>query len=342
MGDKMNMEKILVIGGGGYVGSILVQKLIDCGYQIKVFDNMYFGNIGLRSVLDKLELIVGDVRNFDTSILKDVQIVIQLAGLSNESTSAINPKTTFEINTHASARIAKLCKACDVDKYIFASTCALYYNHLHNDTGPPVSFEEQAPVFPTSDYTFSKIEAEKKLLDLASSKFSPVILRKGTIFGFSPRMRYDLVVNAFIKSSFTDKVITINNGGIMWRPMLNMNDLFQAYLACIHAPAKLISGEIFNVASENLQIFELGEQMKRVLSESLIEVQLDLRPYTEILSSYCVSTQKIQKVLDFKPNLNLKATVKNMIRKISEFNYTDFNNPIYYNYEWMKMQNFQI
>src|SRR5258706_7088062 len=184
-------NKVLLLGGAGYVGSVLARELLGQGYAVKIFDRLFYGDQGVRDIADRVELMVGDLRTMDPCVLSDVSTGINVARLSNDPTAEFNPRANFEMNTEATERVAQLCKAQKVRRYLFASSCSIYDVGVA-DPSKDVIYDEASHVEPRAAYAVSKYEAERRLLQLADKDFCPVILRKGTIFGFSPRMRYDL------------------------------------------------------------------------------------------------------------------------------------------------------
>ena len=328
--------RVLVIGGAGYVGSVLVEELLERGYAVKVFDRLYYGDYGLARIRDRIELIVGDMRLIEDKVLKGVDAVINIGGLSNDPTAEYNPKANFEINTRATTNSARLCKQHGIKRYLFASTCSIY------DIGveafeKDIIFDEETKVSPKAAYSKSKFEAEKSLLSMSDKCFCPVIIRKGTIFGFSPRMRYDLVVNTFLKDILTKGYMTAFYGGEMWRPLVSVRDAARAYIACLEAPEERIKGEIFNLVYSNFRISELALRVKEALKSLNIKADINMNYGYSSVRSYRVSGKKLEKVLGFKPIISVEEAVRDMVKKIKEYNYTDFDNPKYYNIKWMKL-----
>jgi nucleoside-diphosphate-sugar epimerase len=235
--------KVLIIGGAGYVGSVLTEELLERGYSIKIFDRFYFGEAGLGGVRDRVEIVRGDMRTMPASVLADIGAVINLGGLSNDPTAEYNPKANYEMNTLATKLSAELCKAAGVKRYVLASSCSIYDVGV-KDEEKDIVIDERTPIAPKAAYSSSKFEAEKILLTLKDKSFSPVILRKGTIFGYSRRMRFDLVVNTFVKDALTKGSITPYFGGEMWRPLVDIRDAAKAYIACIEADDATVAGAI--------------------------------------------------------------------------------------------------
>lgn len=331
-----SLKKILVVGGAGYVGSVLVQELLERGYAVKVFDRLYFGDQGIKEVEDRIELIVGDMRTLDPSALDDVEAVINLGGLSNDPTAEYNPKANYEMNTAASGTLARLCKERGIRRHIFASSCSTYYVQAGIER-EDVLLDENAKLDPKAAYSSSKYEAERILLSMADDSFCPVILRKGTIFGFSPRMRYDLVVNTFLRYALDKGYMNLHFGGEMWRPLVEIRDVARAYVACLQAEEGKVKGQIFNLATRNYRVSELALHIREALKEMGISVDIKSGYRYKGIRSYRVSTEKIEKILNFRSIITVEESVKDMVKKINKYGYTDFDNPKYYNIKWMTL-----
>lgn len=327
-------KKVLVVGGAGYVGSVLTRELLAKEYKVAVFDNLFFGEDSIKDIKDQIELIAGDVRTISKDVLQDVDVVINVNGFSNDPTAEYNPKVNYEVNTIAVGKLAELCKECGVKQYIFGSSCSIYNTETHSD----ILFNEDATVSPTAAYSLSKYNAEKILLSLHSDNFYPVILRKGTICGFSHRMRYDLVVNTFVKDALHRGYITLYSKGEMWRPIIDIKDVAKAYIICIEAEEKKVGGQIFNLAYQNYKISELSLIVKEALKSIGIHTDIKYEEGYGKIRSYKVSCEKIKKVLNFSPNTTVQESVIDMVEKIKKYNYTDFDNPKYYNIRWMKFK----
>ncbi len=330
------MPKILLVGGAGYVGSVLAYELLQRGYAVKILDRLYFGDDGLRDIRDRVELVVGDMRTVDSAVLQDVDSVVNIGGLSNDPTAEYNPQANYEMNTLASKKLADLCVTHSVRRYIFASSCSIYDRGVGNESAD-VLLDETSEVHPRAAYSSSKREAEKLLLGMVSEAFCPVILRKGTIYGFSPRMRYDLVVNTFVKSALATGKLTLHYGGEMWRPLVDVRDVARAYIACLEAPEEKVKGEIFNVSFHNIRISELALRARAALREIGYETEIVPDYGYSGVRSYRVSAAKIQRVLDFRPKVTIEESVKDLVKQIQKYGYTDFDNPKYYNIRWMRL-----
>lgn len=327
--------KVLVIGGAGYVGSVLVEELLERGYAVRVFDRLFYGDEGLKNLSEKIELVIGDMRSMSADVLDGIEAVINVGGLSNDPSAEHNPKANFEMNVSATEYTARLCKKSGVQRYIYASSCSIYDCGVV-DQDKDILADEAALVNPRAAYSVSKYEAENRLLKMADKNFSPVILRKGTVFGFSPRMRYDLVLNTFIKDALSKGVITVYYGGEMWRPLVSIKDVARCYIACLIAPEDKVSGQIFNLVYKNFRISELALRAKEVLREIGVKTEIVPDYRYKGIRNYRVSGEKIRNVLGLEPVITVEEAVKNMVEQIRAGGYDDFENPKYYNLRWLK------
>ncbi len=329
-------KKILVVGGAGYVGVVLIKEMLERGYAVKVLDRLFFGTKGLEKIKDKIELIIGDIRNFNPVILDDVEAVINLSGLSNDPTAEYNPEANYEMNTVATAKLAQICKQKGIKRFIFASSCSIYDVGETNEE-KDIILDETAEVAPKAAYSRSKWEAEKLLLAMQDKNFCPIILRKGTVYGFSPRMRYDLVVNTFLKDALTKGKMNLYFGGEMWRPLVEVRDVAKAYIACLQADEEKVRGQIFNIIYRNFRISELALHVQKVLKEEHIPVEIVPNYAYKGVRNYRVSGKKAQQVLNFMPTISVEESIKYMLENIQKYGYDDYDNPRYYNIKWMQM-----
>ncbi len=331
----MNKGKVLVTGGGGYLGTVVVEELLNKGYAVRVVDSFYWGKEPLKKFIDKIEVIQADIRDVGKEVLVGVDAVIHQAGLSNDPMAEFNPEANYEINTLATKRFAKLCKDAGVARFTFASSASIYDKGL---LAEDVLQDETAKVAPKAAYSLSKYLAEKELLKLADKKFCPVIFRQGTVYGFSPRMRYDLVVNTMLKNALMNNRIDVFCGGEQWRPLIDIHDVAMAHIIAIEVPKEKVCGQIFNLVYKNYRVLELAHWIRKGLRElrnldPKIEVDYSLRKDR----SYRILGEKIRRVLNWEPKISVEESIKNMIGKIEAYGYTDYLNPRYYNIEWMKV-----
>jgi nucleoside-diphosphate-sugar epimerase len=330
------MGTVLIAGGAGYTGSVLCRELLDLGFVIKVVDRLFYGAAGLEEIRDRITFEEKDLRVLTPADFKDVTACINLGGLSNDPSAEYNPEANWEMNTVGAERLARVCKQAGVRRYVLASSASVYDHGILQEEEDQI-YTEEAEVRPTAAYAVSKREAEKRVLALADDSFSPVVLRKGTVHGFSPRMRYDLVVNTFVKDALSAGVIHLYYGGEMWRPLVEIHDVARAYARVLQAPEEKVRGQIFNVVQKNYRISELGLHVREHLRAIGVDVRL-VADYTyRGVRNYRVSSKKIRQVLGWEPLVSIDDSVETMVKKIKEYGYTNFDFPKYYNLPWLKL-----
>ena len=324
-------KKVLVTGGCGYIGSVLVPMLLQRGYEVRVFDKLYFGEETLKSVRDNIEFIPGDVRNFDMAILDGIDGVIHLGSLSNDPTAAFDPDATHTINCEGTMKLAKACKQSGIQKFTFASTCAVYGFHLDGIA------DETFPPNTQSDYAQSKLDVDIELQKMADGSFCPVSLRQATVFGFSPRMRWDIVINAFAMHAFKTGRLDVWFGGEARRPVVHNKDTAEAHIRCLEANPEKVRGEVFNLVYRNYRTLELAHRVRKALAEMGINVEVDVN-YDQVDNrSYQTAGEKITKVLGFTPSVSVEDGVKEIVDVLRSGQHRDFDHPTYYNMRWMKL-----
>ena len=308
--------QVLVTGGGGYIGSVLVPRLLKEGYKVKVLDRFFFGKETLNSVSKNknLKLIQDDTRWFDLKILKNVDVVMDLAALSNDPSGELNQKKTFEINYKGRERVAKLSKKAGVKRYILASSCSIYgfRDGIIN---------EKSPINPLTTYAKANRRAEIAAKKLSDNKFTTTMLRFATVFGLSPRMRFDLAVNGMVLGFFKNKQIPIMRNGKQWRPFIHVKDVAEAYVKTIQAPKDKINGEIFNVGSEdqNIQILPLAKEVAQA-----IDIPFKKQWYGDPDSrSYRISFKKFKDTLGFKAKFSISYGAKETYHALQKGKTTD-------------------
>src|SRR3954465_1391613 len=243
---------VLVAGGAGYIGCVLTERLIERGLKGRLAHPLYWGEGPLEHVKDDIELVTADVRDLPDGVFDGIDGVINLSGLSNDPTAEYDPEANWQMNAIATETMGRKCVEHGIERLVFASSCSLY------DGLPPGMWDETAPIEPRGAYATSKRYAEEALLGLMDQGLTPVILRNGTVYGWSPRMRFDLVVNTFVKDALLQGRLALHGGGWMWRPLVDIRDVADAMMAVMEAPADAVRGEIFNVLHANYQIRELA------------------------------------------------------------------------------------
>jgi nucleoside-diphosphate-sugar epimerase len=336
IGGGLLVKKVLLVGGAGYVGSVLAHELLERGYAVRVLDRMYFGDQGLADIRDRVEIVVADLRAVPSMALDNVEAVVNVAGLSNDPTAEYNPAANYEMNTTASVALAKACMHHGVKRYIYASSCSIYDFGVM-DGQQDILLDETADVNPRAAYSGSKFAAEKELLPLASSKFCVTALRKGTVFGFSSRMRYDLVVNTFVKDAMSKGYVRLHYGGEMWRPLVDIRDAARAYIALLQAESDAVNGQVFNLVFGNFRISELALRIREALRELGVHAEIQPDYAYKGVRNYRVTGEKLYKVLNFRPKVTVEESVRTMVQEIRRGACADFENPKYYNINWMRL-----
>ena len=293
-------ELVAVFGGGGYIGSLLVRQLLQEGYRVRVFDNFLFGNDGLADIRDdNLEIIEGDI--CDTSAVSqsvaDAETVILLSAIVGRRIENVKHDNIRDINLLASSVVLDAAIEHGASRFVFASTDSVY-------GAQPGIFYETATPEPVSLYSRLKLRMEERVINAKRRNFHPTALRVATCYGYSPRMRFDLVANSLIRDAVCHKEIKISSGD-QSRALIHVEDVARAFLLCVKAHVNLISGEIFNVGSndQNVQVNHLANIVKTIVPETAVRVvegEADL-------VGYHLSCSKIEKILDFTPRWTIKG-----------------------------------
>ncbi|MDO8676894.1 MAG: SDR family oxidoreductase [Candidatus Azambacteria bacterium] len=331
---SQTIKKILVTGGAGYIGCVLVPKLLKKGYEVKVLDKMIFGDAPIKNFKDKIELVIGDCRNAKPEIMDGIYAVIHLAGFSTDPTSQYDPRLTDTVNHIATEHLAKLARAKGVKRFIYASSCSIYFT-LNTPLEPPL-YNESDTVNPISAYALSKRCSEQILLGMTSEDFQPTIFRKGTLYGWSPRMRYDLVFNAFVKDAYHKRILMVDAGGEIWRPMIDIQDAADAYINAIELPLEKVGGRIFNVAYENWSIGNLAKEIQKIISgRKGINIELDVKPIS-LTRNYKANTSAFRDTFNFKPSRGIEDAVFEIWDHLENDRNHDPHNIRHYGDKWYK------
>jgi nucleoside-diphosphate-sugar epimerase len=324
---------VLVTGGGGYIGLELCRQLLERGDRVRVVDRLFFGSGPLERLRDEsdgmLEYVHGDVRDWQDAWLDGIDGVSHLAGLSNDPTAEYNPDANWQMNAIATERLAAACKRRGVERFVFGSSASVY------DGIGPGMFDENTPVTPRGAYSISKKYAEEALQRLSDGTFAPTILRQGTVYGYSTRMRFDLVVNTFLKDAITAKKLYLHGGGWQWRPLVDVTDVGRAHIFCLTAPAASVGGEIFNVMQENYQVRQLAMLVAGSLSLVGRPVELVDAPLPKIVRDYRMTNLKMTQRLGFTPAVTVLESIDDMLKKIPLDNVAQLADPRHYNIAWM-------
>jgi nucleoside-diphosphate-sugar epimerase len=322
-------DTVLVVGGAGYIGSIVVSKLLDRGCSVRLLDSLVYGDQSIALLLNhpNLEFISGDCRNIQDVVgaMNGVKSLIHLAAIVGDPACAADNENAYQINYAATRMMVEIAKGNGIQRFIFASSCSVY--------GASESLmDEKSETAPISLYAETKLQSEQVLLEAASRSFHPTILRFATVFGLAPRPRFDLVVNLLTAKAIQDGVITIFNGG-QWRPFVHVRDIAEAVVQVLAAPVESVSGEIFNVGDDrqNLTLAELAETIRAQIPETRIE-------YVENNDrrNYRVSFQKIRRCLGFTAQHSVESGIAEIKRAFELGEIHDYRRPFYSNVSYLK------
>ncbi len=327
------VEDVLVVGGAGYIGSVLTRQLLTAGYRVRILDLQLFGGSPIEELKDhsRLEIMQGDFRNVEDVVrsLRGMDAVIHLAAIVGDPACAVDQDTTIGVNYGAAKMIAELAKANGISRFLFASTCSVY--GASDDI-----IDESAALNPVSLYATTKVDAERALLETADDVFQPTILRLATAYGWSHRPRFDLVANLISARAVTHGEFSIFNGE-QWRPFINTRDISRAFVMVLESPLERVGGEIFNVGDndQNYTLKQLGEIVADVApAAKMLEVRNDEDP-----RNYRVRFDKIRNAIGYRAAVTLEEGVREIIEAVQAGRVTDWTDPIYSNLKQMEGDN---
>tara|TARA_R100001163_G_C5068290_1_gene208340 strand:- start:8627 stop:9583 length:957 start_codon:yes stop_codon:yes gene_type:complete len=313
-------KNILVAGGAGFIGTRLSNKLSK-KYNVTVMDHFWFGD-QLNENITKIKQDINKVKSED---LKGYDAVLFLAGLSNDPMAMYRPDLNFVENSATPTYLAFAAKEAGVKRFICASSCSVY-GYTKNKT-----LNENSPVKPSYAYGISKLQCEKGVMILEDDNFKPILFRKGTVGGWSNKMRFDLVVNTMLMTALTKKKITVNSPKL-WRPLVDIRDIIQAYELAIEANEDIAG--VYNVAGGNYTIGQLGQMIQGCLKSRGYNTELEMLD-TKDIRNYKVSISKIQDELGFEPNHNPEHSINEILDNINPEIF-DFSQEHFYNIKTFK------
>ena len=294
--------RVLLTGHQGYLGTVMAPILIQAGHQVTGLDSGLFAHCVLGS-LDYPDVpgLAVDLRDVTVEQLRGFDAVVHMAALSNDPLGSLAPDITYDINHHASTRLARLAKEAGVARFAYASTCSVYGAQSGDDL-----VNEDAALKPVTPYAESKVRVEDDLAELADSDFVPVSLRNATAFGFSPRLRADIVLNNLVGRAILTGKVTVLSDGTPWRPLAHAEDIAGAVVAALAAPEDLVRGKAFNVGTENNNrtVAEIAEAVVEAVPGSILEITGEAGPDPR---SYRVDFSRARKVLDFEGQWTIPA-----------------------------------
>ncbi|MEK6939124.1 MAG: NAD-dependent epimerase/dehydratase family protein [Nanoarchaeota archaeon] len=328
------MEKILVIGGGGYIGSTLVRRLLKQNYAVRVLDKFLYGEQSLVDLRDnpKLEIVSGDTRHLEelSQCIQDVDAVVHLAELVGDHACSLNTKVTQDINYLATFLVASVCKHYQVNRLVYTSSCSVY-----GGSEGTALLSEHSDLNPISLYAKMKVNSEQALLSMADENFAPTILRLATVYGWSNRPRFDLVVNTLTAKALQEGKITIF-GGDQWRPNVHVADVAKAILLVLEAPFETVANQTFNVGSEdqNYTITQLGNLIKEQIPTATLTISSEVHDKR----NYRVAFSKIRDKLNFKPDFQIIDAVAEISKAFQENKVGDYLNSVYHNHKFLQKE----
>ena len=317
--------KVLVTGHLGYIGTVLTPMLQARGHEVVGLDSDLFRRCTFGEELPDVPTIIKDVRDVELADVEGFDAICHLAGLSNDPLGDLNPDLTYEINHRASVRLAELAKQAGVQRYIFSSSCSNY------GAGGEDWLTEASAFNPVTPYGESKVFVERDVAPLADDRFSPVFLRNATAYGFSPRLRFDLVLNNLVAWAFTTGKIRMKSDGTPWRPIVHIEDISRAFVAVLEAPREAIHNMAFNVGQtiDNVQIRDIAKTVGEVMTDCEISFADGASPDTR---NYRVNCDLLPRTVPaFQPAWNHRKGVEQMLQKYQQYGLTleEFEGPVY-------------
>lgn len=309
--------RVLLTGHLGYIGSVMGPRLMAEGYQVTGLDTGYYGE-ECTFVPDQAPVptVYKDLRDLSSRDLQGFDTVVHLAALSNDPLGNLRKELTYDINQHASVRLAHLAKEAGVRRYLFSSSCSMH------GTGSAEKVDETSPVHPITPYGDSKIRAEQEISELADDDFSPVFLRNGTVYGVSPRLRVDIVLNNLVGWACTTGKVLLYTDGSPWRPVIHVEDVCSAFIAAIEAPIEVVHNQVFHVGSneENYQIRDLAEIVCSVVPGCGLEYATD---HEGDQRTYIADFSKIEAQLPaFQPRWTAESGARELYQAYLDANLT--------------------
>ena len=329
---SVDLERVLVIGGAGYIGSVMVRKMLQRGYRVRVLDSLLYGEQSIAELYTNpnFELIVGDFRHVDTVVqaARGVDAIIHLGGIVGDPACQLDPNFAIEVNFAATKMIKDVCSGFGIKRFIFASTCSVY------GADDDILNEDSAPN-PLGVYARSKVDSERILLERPNGSLTPTIFRMATVFGLSYRPRFDLVINKLTARAAEGEDITIY-GGSQWRPFVHVDDVAKAYITCLESPLEKVEYQVFNVGENklNCQIRDIGEMISGLLPGSRIDRQEDLTDKR----NYRVSFDKIRDTLDFTCDRTIQDGITEIWGAIKDGLIEDYRDARFSNDLWLERQ----
>jgi nucleoside-diphosphate-sugar epimerase len=323
------IRRVLVIGGAGYVGAALLRQLLAQGYAVRVLDRLLYGESAMAELRSdpRFEFFHGDFRNIESVVrcMQDVDAVVHLGAIVGDPAGDLEPEVTNEVNVAATRLIADIARGYGVRRFVFTSTCSVY-------GASDQVLDERSAVNALSLYARTKLASEKILLDMTDTRFSPVILRLGTLYGLSYRPRFDLVVNLLAAQAVLEGKISVEDGE-QWRPFLHVEDAARAIVSCLNASAAIVAGQIFNVGAtrENHQLKDIA----RMVSHAVPGTRVQYVQSGDSRRNYHVSCEKIAQWLGFHPTRTVPDGILEIKEAIDRGEIRDYAASEYSNFKFL-------
>lgn len=319
---------ILVIGGAGYIGSMLCRKLLDDGERVRVLDSLVYGDFAIADLKShpRFELMVGDCRHIQSvvSAIKGVKSIANLAAIVGDPACEQDKLSALEINYASTRMLIEVARGHDIDRVVFASSCSVY-------GATDELMDEHSPVVPISLYGRTKIESERALLEAHGDDFHPVILRLATVFGCGYRPRFDLLVNLLSARAAQENLITIYNEQ-QWRPFIHVWDVARGFAAALQAPRHLVSGQVFNLGDNrmNFTLMGVADEIRRAFPKTRVATVVN-----DDKRTYRVDFTKIRNILGYQCTISLREGVMELKRSFAEGKVADYNDLRYNNQKFL-------
>lgn len=298
--------KVIVIGGAGYMGSVLVPALLQAGHEVRLLDRFYFGGDTVRSH-ERLEAKKVDIRRLEGIDFEGFDAAILLAGFSNDPSAQFRPALAKAVNLDATVRAARLALQSGIKRLVFSSSCSVYGH------GESTGLTEESPIHPVSLYARLKAEAEEALFELArGTSMAVTCLRFATLFGVSPRMRFDLAVNLMTRDAYLHHRIRVEGGGKQWRPLVHVADAVKAILLVLDAPPSIVAGRRFNVGANenNVRVLNLAYRIHDLVPGTEVDIISVTDPDER---NYNVCFDRIERELGFRATKSIEDGAKEII-----------------------------
>jgi nucleoside-diphosphate-sugar epimerase len=324
-------DTVLVVGAAGYIGSILVRRLLEKGYHVRILDSMIYGDDAIREILGdrRVELQIGDCRNITSviSAVNGVQSIIHLAAIVGDPACDLDHNAALEINYAATRMLIEVAKGHKVGSFIFASSCSVY-------GATPDIMDESSATYPLSVYAQTKIDSEQALLDACNDTFRPIIVRLATVFGNSWRPRFDLVVNLLTAQAHAEETISIYNGE-QWRPFIHVADVARGIIALLEAPRERVGGHVFNLGDSRLNytLSDVAARIRREYPDAMVN-HID----NNDRRNYRVSFDKIRTATGFTCNFDLDYGIRELKAALEDGRIKDYKDPRHHNQRYLRSQ----